>query len=112
MNGALARAEFCRRAKYHLATTKQALQSDESGVSIGICSALDTAEAWNEVGSVTCEEVFDLLCIRRRDWLNSAYLLPPLSFGDHDQIKVQEAYTARVMLLELAAILYEEEEND
>lgn len=105
------KSEICRAAQFYLATSRENSIAELAGHSTGICSALDRASiGLFDALLLDCEEVFLHMGIENGEWLNGAYLLTPLMFDD--EFEVKEAYTARVMLLELAAILYEEESGD
>lgn len=100
-------SEICRAAQFYLATSPKNYRANLSGNSMGICFALYLVQRESRK-RLRCYDVLTLLNLKVEEWGNGAYLLAPLDFANHNKAEVKRAYTTRVMLLELAAILYEE----
>ena len=104
-------SQLCRDAMWFLRTTSLDYAAGRSGQTSGICGAIHYVSY--PMGHTNYYlkpyEVFDILGFVVADWRKDNYLLPPLLLCSPRSREQQEAYSARIMLLELAALLFEEQ---
>ena len=104
-------SRLCRDAMWFLQTSPTDEAAGLSGYSSGICGAI-ICLAHSPCFREDClhpNQVFDILGIVAADWRRDGYLLPTPSYWQPEIRSKQKAYTARIMLLELAALLFEEQ---